>query len=233
MSIYPREEMPEEYAVFVITKPRVKAVPFLSKNKALIAGILRAEPNWKSLSEKEVEEATSRWLTYFRSNLMVVDWSSAFILEPFANYEDFLTTIELANMQLLELRTYDKLIEQRVEKVEADLEHAIHGFPLFPPFGRLSADIADMRNELTRYIEDTINITKFFGDYTLAKLYDLLEQRLHIQEWYASVSKKLSALEDMSKMAGSRFEARRANLLEALIVVLIIFEIYLAMRGIL
>lgn len=229
---YPREEIPEEYAVFCITKPTFNAAGFMADHKQLAAGILREEPVWKQLATDEVEGATRTHISYFADNLIITDWSAALILEPSGRYEDYLMAIELANLQLLELRTYDGLISTRIDRAYAELGRATRTRFLFRPYGKVAVDIAEMRAELTRYIEDTINITKFFGDYMLAKFYEQLETRLHIRDWYSGVTKKLATLADIYQMAVGHVDAQRNTILEAFIVLLIIFEIVLAISGV-
>src|SRR3989344_3539279 len=180
---YEIENYPEEYMVFCINSPNMDGSDFLRKNREEISGVLREEKNFSKLFSAEVRDATRATLSYFKNDMVIIDWSAGFIFDPAGKYED----------DLLE--------------------------------------VAEMRMEMTRYTEDTMNITKFFGDYYLAKLYDLLEERLHIDEWKQTVSKKLDNLDEIYELASDRVDVQKNLLLEALIVLLIVFEIVLALGG--
>lgn len=227
---YEAESFPEEYMVFCITSPNIVSSDFLDKNREAIAGVLREEKKFSKLYQAEVKDATRATLSYFENDLIIVDWSAGMIFDPSGKYEDDLLTIELANLQLLELRTYDKLIDKKIETAYRDLQ-SLRGYAIFKPVRRVLLEVAEMRMEMTRYIEDTMNITKFFGDYYLAKLYDLLEERLHIAEWEKMVSKKLDNLDEIYELAADRVDVQKSTWLEILVVLLVIFEIVLALWG--
>lgn len=224
---YEIENYPEEYGVFCVTSPNMDGQDFLRKNREEISSVLREEKNFSKLYQAEVRDATRATLSYFKNDLVIIDWSAGFIFDPAGKYEDDLLTIELANLQLLELRTYDKLIDKKIEEAYKDLKN-LHGFAIFSSVRKVLLEVAEMRMEMTRYTEDTMNITKFFGDYYLAKLYDLLEDRLHINEWKQTVSKKLDNLDEIYELASDRVDVQKNLLLEVLIVLLIVFEIVLA-----
>jgi len=227
---YEIETYPEEYMVFCVREPNMDGSAFLNKNRETIAGILREEKNFSKLFSAEIRDATRATLSYFKNDLVIIDWSVGMIFDPTGKYEDDLLTIELANLQLLELRTYDKLIDKKIESAYKDLK-SLRGFGFLKPVNKVMLEIAEMRMEMTRYIEDTMNITKFFGDYYLAKLYDLLEERLHIDEWQKTVSKKLDNLDEIYELAADRVDVQKSTWLEVLIVLLIVFEIVLALGG--
>ena len=227
---YEIENYPEEYMVFCINSPNMDGSDFLRKNREEISGVLREEKNFSKLFSAEVRDATRATLSYFKNDMVIIDWSAGFIFDPAGKYEDDLLTIELANLQLLELRTYDNLIDQKIEAAYTDLKN-LHGFAIFSSVRKVLLEVAEMRMEMTRYTEDTMNITKFFGDYYLAKLYDLLEERLHIDEWKQTVSKKLDNLDEIYELASDRVDVQKNLLLEALIVLLIVFEIVIALGG--
>lgn len=228
---YPAEKVPEEYTILALTEPKENAIEFIDKNRKLIAGLLREEDEWHKLSDAEAESATKHALSYFENDLTIVDWSAALILEPEGKYEDTLLTIELANLQLLELRTFDGLFDTKIASAQSDIEQLGKHVLLARRVGKIAAEIAAMHTEMDKLIADTMNITKFAGDYHLARLYDALEDRLHIIEWYRSVERKLDTLKELYSFASDRLDAQRSTFLEIVVILLIVGEILMAFFG--
>lgn len=228
---YEREEDAEEYAIFCVSNLQrgADALDFLQGNRKIFTAILREIDDSDRVSENECESALRYVVTYSSDYLAVVDWASSIIVQTSREYEDYLLTIELANLQLLQLRTFDKLIDRLVDKAYSDTRY-LSNPPLFSMFStrRLSAtvaDIAEMRMEMTDVVDRVMNITKFLGDYVLARLYEHLSARLHLREWEETVSRKLDILEDLYQMASDKVASGRMFALETLVVLLFLFEV--------
>ena len=226
---YEMDEVPEEYTVYCVAE-RIS----IGKNKRAIAAILRGEKKVEKLTEEGIEDAMKLYSSYYKDDKVVVDWDSGFIIEPSGDYEDILIVIELANLQLLELRTYDGLLDVRSEHSYDILKKTLErGWGLFltGELERLMFELARIRIEITEVVEETMNITKFIGDWYLAKLYSMMSNRLHIKDWHSSVMRKLDSVEEMYRMASDKSEMKRGNFLELVIVLLIVFEILLLFLG--
>jgi len=230
-SRYEREEKPEEYAVFCIANLQqgVDAAEFLQRNRKVFTAILREIRDVERVSENDCELALRYTVSYASDYLVAVDWASSAVIQTSNDYEDYLLTIELANVQLLQLRTFDGLIDKLISKAYSDTRYLSN--PPWPSilFARgLSetvAEIAEMRTEMIDVFDKVMNISKLFGDYTLARLYEHLSVRLHLQKWKDTVSNKLDILEDIYQMASDRVAGRQMLILEALIVLLFVFEV--------
>jgi hypothetical protein len=227
---YKREEVPETYFALCFVEPKQNGAEFMRKNRAFLASLLNEDAG--EMSEEEASDTTKHYLTYYANDLVIVDWSGSVVLEPSGKYEDYITTMELANLQLLELRTYDNELDRRIDKAYADLKALERVSPLSMLLGRrierIALDMARMQAEMLETIDSVRNITKFFGDWTLAKLYAMLANRLYLGEWESSVSRKMATLRSFYEMASDRVAVYRSTLLEALIVLLIVFEIILS-----
>ncbi len=225
--------VPEDYTVFCISECD-KPEEFFARNKKTIAAILRGEKMAEKLSGEEVEDASKLWLSYYPEDFIVVDWSAALLVEPSGKYEDMLLVAELANLQLLELRTYDRILDKKSDVMYDDLKAIMGRGGLILGSGKLERvmfDLAKLRIEITDVVDETMNITKFIGDWYLAKLHFYLSERLHLNDWYSSVMRKLENLEGLYTMASDRSEMQKGTMLELLIVFLIVFEIVLAFAG--
>lgn len=236
---YPAFKNPEPYTLIMITKssPKLAAKDFLRRFRKQTAGILRGEKEWKKLSSKEVEDALKSYLSYSDDDIVIIDWYSSLMYGAVDYLGELERMIELAKIQLLELKTYDRLLDKRLERAYDSL-HAVFTKPGVGMlwgrrwYGRLSAaagELAEWRVEVTNLVEDMRNILKFTGDWFLGKLYRLASERFRIQDWLATVDKKLGQLQELYAMAMERIDVHRARILELLIIILIAIEVIRAL----
>ncbi|HEV8361164.1 MAG TPA: hypothetical protein VGR28_11990 [Candidatus Thermoplasmatota archaeon] len=218
---------PEEYTVLAITEADYSPKELMKDHRGRLAALLSNEPRADKLSDKEIEDNLSFWYSYYDDDLVVVDWDYALIFDKEGKYEDVLFIMELANLQLLELRTYDIYLDRILEKSYEDLERYVSRRELFASPATLKKDLSDARIDLIRVTETIENIGKLFGDYYLAKVYLGLNERFHLREWEHAVNEKLRTLNELYTMAAHEVEARRALWLEVLIVLLFVIDLVL------
>ena len=244
--VYPYEpyDQPEVYRVVIISsiEPKLRAEEFLSRFRKQIAGVLRGEKSWEKLSEKEIEDVLRFQLSYSEDEAIVVDWYSSLIFGGEEYVDEILQTIEIAKIQLLELKTYDKLLDKRIEKAYGSLRsvfvHSGVGIAwlskTYAELSRTASDLAELRIEVVDYVHDLRNILKFTGDWYLGKLYSALGERFRIMEWLNLVDKKLEQLQELYSMAMERVDVYRAMSLEFLVMLLIIslvvLEVFMVIR---
>jgi hypothetical protein len=237
-SPYTAFEHPEVYTLIKITgsDPKLDANDFIKKFRKQTAGMLRGEREWKKLSAKEAEDAVKYYLSYTEDDIVIVDWYSALMSGAVGYMGELERMIELARIQLLELKTYDKLLDQRLERAYDSLHMAFtrtRGWIVWGRNGhgelsRAAGELAEWRVEVTDLVEDMRNILKFTGEWYLGKLYRISSERFRIFEWLGLVDKKLGELQELYAMAMERVDVHRAMTLEFLIVMLIIVEVVLA-----
>ncbi|MGQ9788172.1 MAG: hypothetical protein ACUVQM_02495 [Candidatus Hadarchaeaceae archaeon] len=236
---YPAFKTPEPYTLIMITKsaPKLAAKDFLRRFRKQTAGILRGEKEWRKLSSKEVEDALKSYLSYSDDDIVIIDWYAALMYGAVDYMGELERMVELAKIQLLELKTYDRLLDKRLERAYDSL-HTVFTKPGVGTlwgrrwYGRLSAaagELAEWRVEVTNLVEDMRNILKFTGDWYLGKVYRASSERFRIQDWLASVDKKLVQLQELYAMAMERIDVHRARILELLIVILIAIEVIRAL----
>ncbi|MEM3401716.1 MAG: hypothetical protein QW179_04445 [Candidatus Hadarchaeales archaeon] len=232
---YPMMEQPQIYTTVVITEsdPRLDAQDFLTKFRKQTAGLLRGERNWRELSEKEAEDALKAYLSYTDDDIIIVDWYSSLISGAVDYMDDFLRILELALIQLLELRTYDRLLD--IKATEAYLTtRALIGKGGRLVWGRkygqlmrTMRELAEFRIEITDLLEDARNIQKLTGEWYLGKLYRLAGERFRISEWLSMVDKKLERLEDLYGLVVKRIDIQRSTSMEILSIILIFLIVIL------
>lgn len=228
---YPTFELPQIYTLVLIadSEPRLDADDFLKKYSKQTAGVLRGEREWRSLSNKEVEDALKPYLSYSDDDVVIVDWYSALISGAVDYMDDLVRMIEFALVQLLELKTYDRLLDIRSSSAYDSLRTMV-GPPKFglsrgsKRYGELSktiSELAEFRIEITDLIEDARNISKLTGEWYLGKLYRLASERFRISDWLSLVDKKLDRLQELYTMAMHRIEVQRSTRIEYISMVLV------------
>ncbi len=243
---YQAFEHPEIYTLIMITdsNPKLSAKDFLEGFRKQTAGILRGEREWSKLSDREAEDAVKFYLSYFEEDIVIVDWYSALISGAADYMGELERMIELARIQLLELKTYDKLLDQRLERAYGSL-HTIFtrsrmgiawGRRWYGELARAAGELAEWRVEVTDLVEDMRNILKFTGEWYLGKLYRISSERFRISDWLALVDKKLEQLQELYAMAMERVDVHRAMTLEFLVVLLIVtivvLDVIMILKGV-
>lgn len=242
---YPAFEHPEIYTLILIaeSEPKLDAEDFLTKFKKQTAGLLREERNWQALSDKEVEDAIKLYLSYSHEDIVIVDWYSALISGAVEYTDELVRMIELAKIQLLELKTYDKLLDSRAERTYESLRYVFRrprmgvawGSRPYGELMRAARELAESRVEVTDLVEDMRNIMKFTGEWYLGKLYRISSERFRIADWLALVDKKLDHLQELYAIAMERVDVHRATTLEflmmMLIIAIVVLEVIMVVRG--
>jgi hypothetical protein len=219
----------EAYTVFCIEGlPGVsgatgaRAEDWLKTNRRPVASLLMQEEDDEVLSEQEVSESTSLYLSYYGDDLVVVDWDSAIIVGQKDALEDILHIMELANVQLVELAAYDKVLDEALQLAYSDVkgQKARRAGAVMPNLRELRIDLARLSDELS-------NITKFFGDWHLAKTHRNLADRFHLADWQRIIIEKTRTLDGLYQiLLQNRFNAWMF-VLEATIVLLFVIDLVL------
>lgn len=218
----------EEYVVFEIPPgpPLPSPQELLEQNSEWVAGLTRLES--EPLSDDEVIAALHSYLRYSPQDLLVPEWSAALLIDH--DCDETLQTIEFANVQLLEFRFIDKLLDDRL----ADAYRLIH--PLtrtWLPFWRTHAQplraLGELRIHANSLFERTGNALKLVGDQYLARVYRILAARYHLDQWEQSIQRSLEVVEGVYRVLSDQAASYRTELLEIIVIILILFEIVMAL----
>jgi hypothetical protein len=239
--VRPVEQMRDEeaYTVFCISSPLPQPPPeaggdgtmlspsaedwYLAHRRA-IAALLTEEPNPELLSEQEADESTGRYYSYYRRDLAVIDWDAALIVDEPQFFDETLYILELANVQLAELEAYDRILDDTVERSYRDI--AARRFRSFNNT-RVQRELREIRVDFARLSDELSNITKFFGDWHLARIYQGASARFHLADWHRTIDEKLKTLDDLYQLLRSEQNNRWMLILEASIVLLFIIDLIL------
>jgi hypothetical protein len=201
---------------------------WLAPNRAAVAGLLvGADADRVSLTQ--IDESFRQHRALEKSDAVVLDWDAALVVDLAGRPDDVLFTIELANVQLEEFRQMDRALDRFLNRAYDDLERRSLRF-----FGVSSAVLGKLRRfriDLAKLADEVTNITKFFGDWHLARVYLAARERFHIDQWKASVEGRLSQLDQLYNLVHTESFERRTLLLEVLVAVLIVLELINSFRG--
>src|SRR5882724_8165408 len=108
-------DLVEDYYVIQVTQfaPAIDAATLLETHRDLLARILHCEP--APLSPTETDEVLRTAVTYTPDDLIVTDWNVALVYDRV--YQDVLNVLELLNVQLLELRYLDRMLDTRIARL--------------------------------------------------------------------------------------------------------------------
>lgn len=218
---------PENYVVYAITSLPGGVANALVKERRALAGLLAGEADPARLADEEVEDNLRYWYRYYENDLVVVDWDYAFVVEPTGKYGDLLTLFEIVNLQLLELRVYDRVLDRILDKSYDDLKRFYARGGMFRSARELQQTLSDVNLDLQRVTDAVDNIGKIFGDWYFAKVYAGASERFHLSDWELSVRDKLTTVSRLYELATHEVEHRRAIVLEAAIVLLFVLDLIL------
>ena len=217
----------EAYTVFCIASPlltqdgaRISAESWFQSHRRQVAALLTQEPDLERLSKQESDESTGRYLSYYEDDVVVVDWDAALLIDEARDFDETLYIMELANLQLAELEAYDRILDNALERSYRDLS----GRPLRSR-GDILRELREIRIDLARFNDELSNITKFFGDWHLARIYEKLSSRFHLAEWHRTIDGKLKTLDDLYQLLKQDQNNRLMVWLEVTIVLLFIIDL--------
>jgi hypothetical protein len=189
-----------------------------------IAALLTEEPLGR-LSPAQVAETTRHWLSYSLGDLTVIDWDAALAVDLGASSDDVAYVMELANLQLEEFRILGDRLDAVALRAYDDLERHYARRSRFRVPAQILANLRTIRVDITKMSEHAGNITRFVGDWYLARVYLACKDRFHLGHWQSSVAGKLRELDDLYSLVRSEAEGSRMLLLEATIVALFVLDI--------
>ena len=218
----------EDYSIFRLPSAVMgeDAERYLAEHGAELAGVLRAEK--QPLSREVAADALSIRLQYGPSDLTLVDWHAAVVIDD--QPADVLRVLEFANVQLLEMRFLDAQLDVALDESARTLSQR-HGRHVLGPLAlrRNLRRFSSMQLEAAFLFERLANTLKVSGDQYLARLLRQASSRFRLQEWNDAAQRKLAALDNVYDKLHDDASTLRAEILEVLIVLLIVFEIVLSL----
>lgn len=226
---------PEVYTIFRIDRPATAGATarhdeeraledWLGRHEREIAALLVGETEAANLSPQEVRETLMHRYSYYCTDATIVDWDAAFLVDTPEGCRDILYVIEVANLQLEELKVYDAELDKVLDKAYDDVE-ATSRPHTFHQRQQVLAGLREIRMDLMRVTDELSNITKFIGDWHVARVYMGCVARFHLSQWQDMVSQKLRSLDSLYTMTQQDSTNRAMLILEMSIVALFVIDV--------
>ena len=223
----------EAYTVFCLEAPVLgsdgqnqRTEAWLKEHRREVAALLTQEPVAQRLSDQEAGESTDKYLSYYEQDLQVVDWDAALVIDHPKDFDEALYIFELANLQLVELAAYDRILDAALERAYRDLGQKSSRRRL-----RVQRELRELRIDMARFSDELLNTTKFFGDWHLARVYQTISARFHLTDWHRIVEEKLKTLDELYELLQHEQNNRWMLIMEVTVVLLFVAEIALALGG--
>ena len=197
-----------------------------------VAELLLAEPS-KTLSESTHKQIQSNYSQYTKQDLLVMDWNSALVLDfgVEKDYQDYVDLLEFSLAQLLELRIYDELLDEKLDELYESMDKKQYN-KVTEFYSKLSEDSWHLYMEFSDFFEKLDNSIKTASDVYLAKVLKNADKKFGFDELKKSMSRKIEALSNISKLCqekvNSTIDTQRNNTshrLEWIVIILISIEL--------
>jgi len=200
-----------------VLQQRIDLVPLLSGEQ-------------RPLSEGARQDLLRQRFSYYTDDLVVLTWDRAFIYEPRGD-SDVMDVVEVANAQLLEMRYYDELLDAELPRMYDLVESTRRATNVLQSrrYAELARRLYTLVAEVTELTERIDNALQVTEDVYLARIYAAALELFRVRPVSAAVDRKLSIIRDTYTALHDEASARRAELLELLITVLIVIEVVLAL----
>ncbi|HLK08987.1 MAG TPA: hypothetical protein VKV30_13620 [Candidatus Angelobacter sp.] len=220
----------EDYAVIHLhsVAGTTNGAALLQEHGKEISQIVRGEMT--PLADQERVEVLQGYMSYYPNDLIVAGWNAAFVFDTPAGAEPTITLLEYANSQLLQFRHYDDMLTRELERVYDILETRkglFYGWRMRSAAVRLRTMLVDV-TELT---ERTNNALKFVGDMFFARVYKLCAGKIGVTDYQALVQEKLHTADELYDFMIEEFHQARAFLLEFIVVLILLIELFFLFHG--
>ena len=218
----------EDYSILVVQSLVGSVnVAALAEHPQVWAALLGEQ---RALSPSAARLITS--MSYYPDDLALLSWNGALLLEPeplaAATAADL---IEFANVELLLMRSYDADLDAELPRMYRQLPRIQPRFalPLVRRYSGLLHDVQRLIAEITEVTERVDNALKVTDDVYWNRLYSAMLNVLRVDVWRAGVEHKLALLRETYSMLHDKADTERSTALEWTIILLIVFEIVIAL----
>jgi hypothetical protein len=220
----------EDYAVIHLhsVAGTTNGASLLQEHGKEISQIVRGEQS--PLADQERTEVLQGYMSYYPNDLIVAGWNAAFVFDTPAGAEPTIRLLEYANSQLLQFRHYDEILTRELERVY-DLAENRKGMLFRWRMGSAAARLRTMLLDVTELTERTNNALKFVGDMFFARVYKLCAVKIGVADYLSLVQEKLRTADELYDFMIEEFHQARAFLLEFIVVLILLIELFFLFRG--
>lgn len=223
----------EDYLVFAVNEldRPTSAETLLAARGHDIAQLLRGER--QLLSEQERARVLDHRISYLADDLVVPTWNAAFVYDTASGAQAALEILEFANSQLLEYRHYDRLLDEDLGGIYAQIQKP-RWFDQWigSRYAKAARQVHALFIDVNELTDRTENSLKFIGDIYAARLFGLVADRLGLDKWKADVEAKLETLDDIYRFAVEHSSMARGMFLELTVVLILVLDLVLLLLGV-
>lgn len=195
-----------------------------------IVSMLRFEK--ETLAEYQKTAILDHSIGYFKGDLIIVDIEAAFVYDP--DYQEILYLFEFANIQALELRFFDRMLDKKLNLI---YEERFGKIPLssYLPFIGINRqspldELNKLKVDIQVIIERMESSIKLVGEPYFSEIYEQLVDKLDLAGWRNAINQKLEIASDIQAVILHKIDAIRSEMLEVLIIILIFIEVLIALQ---
>jgi len=215
----------EDYIIYFFEEFEAGITAKQLLERADIPALLVAEDEIK-LSESTRKALKENYFQYAENDLTMVEWNSAIVVEP-SGSRDVPDILEFAVTQLMEMRFYDDLLDEKLKVLYHDIEEKRSSI-WNAKYERVYHEASSRYIEFIEFIEKVENTLKVVGDFYLATIYREATKRFRLSDWQSNVTRKMNILAQVSNLLQGEINSRRSTILEFIIIILIAYEILMA-----
>lgn len=221
-------ELSEEYFVFQLVPDLPLPAPdrLLAQQADWLASLVRLED--LALSNTEVAEALRLRISYSPCDLVITDWAAAVVVDR--DCDEVIETIAFANLQLLEFRHIDARLDDRLKSAYGMIRKLGRTrLPLWRGYWRPLRELGELKVESNEMFERASSALTLVGDPYVARVYQQLAARFHLDEWGRNIRRAIDVLEGTYQVVSDQVTTRRGEFLEIVVVILILIEVLLGL----
>jgi hypothetical protein len=221
-------DLVEEYGLWHVSAfaPEMAGSAILARLSQDIARLLTLERG--TFSEAALADILRNPIRYFDNDLLFAEWDAAFACDP--RIQDTAEVLEFLNVQMLELRFFDRVLHAALDEMADELRKPRRLFSvLHDPYETPLRKLSEIKMDVSMLRERITNVLKLVGNVYLARVYDEARRKIGTEKWEGTIRDQLKALEDIYTILNNRAAAARAETLEMIIILLIALEIVMGL----
>ena len=215
----------EKYVLYCLTNNIDDPQRFIAQNKNYLATLLMGENPTLNLHPNQIDSTLSTAFSFLKTDLVIFDFDRALIIDPNQDYEDILLITEIANYQLLELRTLDSLLDRRLAIAEEDIRQIYQKrYSFGKRLNKKVGNLLRLRYDFIFILENIENVSKLIGDFYLAQIYTNLSKLFELGHWSDSIRHRLESVGDIYNISQTNINERFLLYVELLLSFIFIME---------
>ncbi|HJS19318.1 MAG TPA: hypothetical protein VJ785_11270 [Anaerolineales bacterium] len=209
--VFRRNGLFEEYTILLVQDAKPTPDKWIEKNALAIGNFIRSQR--EVFDREEVNEILASRTRYSTHELTLIDWESAIIIAPKADFDSDIALLKIGNYQLLRYRMLDRSIEEMLDRIN---ERFFEKKRRPRPTRGLVRQIAEHRLEVMLDFERAEQSLLLIGDWYTAKLYETIQNQFYLKDWKESLRTKLDNLENIVRTMQEHFSLSWETLMDRL-----------------